>query len=307
MTDWIPFELVNIGNRRLVRWIELHEPFFLEPFFDQTIRALINTNAAQKLTSIEDIADIQPTKKPKGFIFHVSRCGSTLSSRSLAAVSRHRVISEAAPLNQLLLEENLDESVRQILLKGLIHTLCGTASDTDCFIKFTSWNLLFLEQILVLFPNTPWVFIYRDPTEVLRSLIGNPPRWAANQKLAKITGNPHSKGVEQMIFSLECLFKAPLPHVSQLGQFINYCQLPEAILEASAHFGLELDQVERSRIIRMGQYDAKQPGEVKFLAREREPLSVERGKEILPLCLLYQEWERMRLIFDKQFTKRIIF
>jgi len=294
MINWIPVALVRIGERRLVRWIELGERPFLEPFFDQTVRTLSNANSAQKLTPIDELEDIQLGAEPKGFIFHVSRCGSTLVSRSLAAVSRHRVISEASPLNQLLLDENLDEKRRLELLKGLIHALCGTAADTVCLIKFTSWNLLFLEQILTLFPNTPWLFVYREPTAVLRSLTENPPSWATNQKLARMIGKLHSNSLEQMSSTLECLFKAPLLRLNQLGQPVNYCQLPEAILDIAAHFGLELPPIEREQIIRMGQFDAKQLDEIKFLPRKHTPLSLEFRDDALPLNLLYQKWEKIR-------------
>lgn len=294
-TDWIPFELMSIGKRSMVRWVHPgSQALFLEPFFNQTIDALISANSVQKLTPIEELEGVQPAKAPKGFIFHVSRCGSTLVSRSLAGVAHHRVISEPAPLNQLLLTENLDPSYKERLLKGLIHALCGTAADTACFIKFTSWNLLFLEQILALFPTTPWLFIYREPADVLQSLAARAPRWAANEQLARIMGDPHSEAQERIIFTLESIFKAPLPHLDRLAHVVNYSQLPEAILEISAHFKLELDPAEQGQIIRMGQYDAKQTGEVKFLARGRVPLSEELREAISPLNLLYKEWERIR-------------
>jgi hypothetical protein len=288
-TDWIPFELVSSGKHRLVRWIDPCGQAFLEPFFNQTIRALIDGKSAQKLTPGEELAAVQPARVPKGFIFHVSRCGSTLVSRSLAAVLGHRVISESAALNQLLMDPGLEQGYRLQLLKGLIHAWCGTAADTACFVKFTSWNLLFLEQILALFPTTPWIFVYREPGEVLRSLTRSPPNWATNQKLATLMGHPDLTGLAPMIFTLERMFKAALPQLTQLARPVNYCQLPDAIVDIAAHFGLELDPVDRGRMVGMGQY-----GTVKFLARGPEPFPPELGNEVLPLNLLYQEWERVR-------------
>lgn len=295
-TDWIPFELMSAGKRSMVRWIHPgKDPLFLEPFFNQTMSALVNANAVQKLTPIEELAGVQPVKAPRGFIFHVSRCGSTLVSRSLAGVARHRLISEAAPMNQLLLAENLDPQVKGQLLKGLLHALCGTEENTACFIKFTSWNLLFLEQILALFPATPWLFIYREPADVLRSLTAKPPGWGANQTLARLTGNPHSESWAQLVFTLERIFAAPLAHLTQHARAINYSQLPAAILEIATHFGLELDPAEQAQMVRMGQYDAKQPGEIKFHARAPTPLSDELSNAIAPLNLLFNQWEQVRI------------
>jgi len=294
-TDWIPVELMSAGKRSMVRWIHPgSRALFLEPFFNQTVDALIAAHSPQKLTPIDELADVQPVKAPKGFIFHVSRCGSTLVSRSLAGVARHRVISEAAPVNQLLLAEHLAPRHKAQLLKGLIHALCGTAADTNCFIKFTSWNLLFLAQIRELFPATPWVFIYREPAEILQSLTASAPRWAANQALLRHTANPYPAGVEQMIFTLQGIFSAPLPHLNRQARPVNYTQLPAAILDILAHFGLALDPAEQGQIVRMGQYDAKQTGEVAFQARKREPLPASVIEALAPLKLLYNEWEQIR-------------
>ena len=39
--------------------------------------------------------------RPSGFIFHMSRCGSTVISQMLAALAEHVVVSEAGPIDAL--------------------------------------------------------------------------------------------------------------------------------------------------------------------------------------------------------------
>ncbi len=291
-TDWIPSEVMSVGARSMVRWIHPGTQVrFDDPFFGQTIDKLVAANAVQKLTPLEGLADVRPVRTPRGFIFHVSRCGSTLVSRSLAAVPRHRVISEAAAVNQLLLAHSPDQQ----LLKGLVHALCGTDADTDCFIKFSSWNLLFLEQILALFPATPWVFVYRAPADVMRSLNARPPRWAGNQALARLMDNPHAEMAQQTLATLARVFQAPLPHWSRRALAINYAQLPGAMAEITAHFGLQLDAADQSHMVRMGQYDAKQSGEITFQARAREALPDHLLDALGPLNALYEQWEAIRM------------
>ncbi len=294
-TDWIPFELMNAGQRSLVRWIHPgSEPLFVAPFFRHTVQTLLDGDSPQKLTPIDALLHVQPVKAPKGFIFHVSRCGSTLVSRSLSGVARHRVIAEPAPLNQLLLMENLAPGHKDRLLKGLIHALCGTAEDADCFIKFTSWNLLFLEQILALFPATPWLFIYRDPADVLQSLSARPPSWANNEQLARLTGLVEpSAAMAHLMAILERSFEAPLPHFDRRARAVSYAQLPAALPEITDHFGLVLSAAERAQIARIGQFDAKQPDEAVFRPRVREALQAPAAA-MLPLNLLYEKWERIR-------------
>ena len=294
-TDWIPCELTTAGQRSLVRWIHPGaKPLFTEPFFRQTIDALVQANAVQKLTPLEALAEVAPAKAPAGFIFHVSRCGSTLVSRSLAGIPRHRVVSEPAPVNQWLLAHGRDSQAKWPQLKGLIHALCGTAAGVDCFIKFTSWNLLHLQQLLALFPATPWVFVYRDPVDVLQSLVARPPRWAALSQLAPALGGHQADGLQALAQVLQRLFAAPLPHWSGRALAINYAQLPAAMADIAGHFGLRLDAAEQASMVQVAQYDAKQAGEVPFRPRERAPVSDAMASAMAPLNLLWDQWEAMR-------------
>lgn len=293
-TDWIPSELMSVGKRTMVRWIHPGaQPLFQDPFFSQSVDALVSANSPQKLTPLDELVKLQAVKAPRGFIFHVSRCGSTLVSRSLAAVPSHRVIAEASPVNQLLLAEDLDPQLKAQLLKGLIHALCGSSAETACVFKFTSWNLLFLKQILVLFPATPWVFIYREPADVMRSLTARPPRWAGNQMLARSAGNTQPERLSQTVQLLESMFKAPLPHVTRLMLAVNYSQLPDAIFDIAAHFNLDLDAAQRGQVLRMAQYDSKQAGEIVFRPREHKPLVAEMHDDISQLIELYQQWDQI--------------
>ncbi len=290
-TDWIPAELVRAGPRRLVRWIHPgNAPLFTEPFFHHTIDALTAAHAPHKLTALDALADVAPVAPPRGFIFHVARCGSTLVSRSLAAVARHRVIAEAGPVNQLLLADDIDPAHKPALLRGLIYSLCGSAGATDCCIKFSSWNLLYLDQIRALFPATPWIFVYRAPADVLRSLLASPPRWAAVQPVM----GPAGAGPAAMAATLERVLRAPRPHWGPLARAVNYTELPDALPAIAAHFGLALDAGEQAQVMRMARYDAKQPGQVAFQRPLRAPLPPGLADALAPLDALYRQWEALR-------------
>lgn len=274
-TDWIPCELLDAGPRRLVRWIHPGAgPLFQEPFFGQSMDSLVAAHLPQKLTPAGELAGVPCIRAPQGFIFHVSRCGSTLVSRSLAAVPRLRIISEAGPVNQLLLEQG-----DPAWLKGMLNALCGAAPGRPCIFKFTSWNLLFIEQLLALFPATPWVFVYRAPADVVHSLRARPPRWHGNPALA-----------DDLLTLLERMYAAPLAHLGPRAKVVNYAEMPGAIEQIAAHFGLEPDGDELAAMSAMARYDAKQPGKAAFQARAPAP------QQAFPaLDKLYAQLEGLRI------------
>src|SRR5206468_1319466 len=69
-------------------------------------RSLFKSRQAVSYTTpIDKLAEWlqeHPGLRPNGFIFHVSRCGSTLVSQMLAALAQNVVISEAPPIDAVV-------------------------------------------------------------------------------------------------------------------------------------------------------------------------------------------------------------
>jgi len=115
------------------------------------------------------------------FIFHMSRCGSTLATQMLATADRFFVVSEPPIINALLDPALLlpDGYSKMELLKTIISAIesCKPEYAEFTFIKFRSWNTLFLDKILEQFPKTEWMFVHRNGLEVLESVLRDPPGW----------------------------------------------------------------------------------------------------------------------------------
>ena len=119
--------------------------------------------------------------KPAGFVFHESRCGSTLVANSLAAFNpeKSRVYSESTPPVTVLRACSKSEdcsNTKQIDLFRDVLYIMGRTNDLNeefLFFKFQSVSTLFINIVRSSFPQVPWIFVYRDPTEVLMSHIGN--------------------------------------------------------------------------------------------------------------------------------------
>jgi len=101
--SWIPIDIRSLGGKTFVHWCELEERGFVEPLFRQTAASLCREPLARhRLTSFESLLDVSEGMAPTGFIFHMSRCGSTLASQMLKCSARHTVVAEADPINRVL-------------------------------------------------------------------------------------------------------------------------------------------------------------------------------------------------------------
>ncbi|MBV7329470.1 hypothetical protein KFU94_14705 [Chloroflexi bacterium TSY] len=127
---------------------------------------------------------LEDTLYPSGFVFHMSRCGSTLLAKSLARAPQHIVIDEGTPLNDGLwhyftngwrtpvreTDENFTLFRNMVLALGRKRT----PSHQTYFVKFRSWNVIFIDFIMRAFPDVPCLFVYRDPAEVIVSAFMRP-------------------------------------------------------------------------------------------------------------------------------------
>ncbi len=136
------------------------------------------------------------------FIFHMSRCGSTLATQMIAAVDRFYMISEPNIVNDILNPSLIlpQDISRWDLLRATINAIYLFKPEhcDRLFIKFRSWNILFLAEILAAFPNTNWMFIHRNGAEVLESVLRDPPGWLRGRYtnkafFSKILGVPQSE------------------------------------------------------------------------------------------------------------------
>jgi hypothetical protein len=108
--------------------------------------------------------------EPTGFVFHESRVGSTLVANTLASDPYSMVFSESAPAANALLHCNTCTRERNIELFRDVVTLMGRSPiHKHLFFKFQSITTTKMEIALEAFPNTPFVFVYRQPVQTMMS------------------------------------------------------------------------------------------------------------------------------------------
>ncbi len=172
LANWIPYKLSSDEGRPHCEWLYTGDEDFTEPFFDETITKCrqLNNRSRKSISSIDVLppwSNEIESVPPSAFIFHVSRCGSTLASQLLALDRTNIVLSEVPFFDALLRSE---KNIPHQLLKAAIAFYAPVKSDRKhLFIKTDSWHIFFYKQIRELYPQTPFVLLYRRPDEVIRS------------------------------------------------------------------------------------------------------------------------------------------
>lgn len=258
---WIPLVVAEAGGIQ-VDWTCMGEERFSAPFFWDTATSLAARPFNQLFrprTGIESLvarAETLPGLPLAGLVFHLSRCGSTLASQALAALPDSVVLSEPGPLDSLLRILHAAPRPEGVAwLRALVAAL-GQArrpGDRRMFIKLDSWHMGWFDLLRAAFPDTPWIFLYRDPLEVMVShrrevgltvLPGHVPDAlldAAPDGLSAYT--PTGQGIRVLSMIMTKAAQAMTGHGG--GRLVNYSELPEALWSTLAgHFRLGLAEAD---------------------------------------------------------------
>ena len=275
---WLPVRASWQYNQLYMHWSYFGDRPLREPFFENEIHRG-NFKPFNRLvrysTPIGKLGDWlreHPALPPNGFIFHMGRCGSTLVSQMLATLAGSLVISEPDPVDEVLrarrTRPNLSEAEQVLWLTWIIGALGQprTGGESHYFIKLNSWHTSALPLFRRAFPGVPWIFVYRDPVEVIVSQLRMP-----GLQMIPGTLDPAQFGVEfsDRIQKPEDYCARMLAAICQpiLDRavkdrilLVNYRELPEAVWAAIApHFGVDISADDRATMAATAHYDAKIP------------------------------------------------
>jgi hypothetical protein len=294
LDGWIPIRVVETQELPVVDWCHVGTTRLVEPFFEQTIEKCVRQPfnlLFRHQTSLEALAEwqeVRPGLAPDGFIFHMSRCGSTLLAQLLAALPQNIVVSEAPPIDSILRGRfgGATEEQKMTWLRGLLSALGQrrNGDEKQFFVKFDSWHTINLPLIRRAFPDVPWIFLYRDPLEVMVSQLKQgalhtvpglidldlpgldrafAAQMPAEEYCARVLGQICAVGLEQL---------------QSGGRAVNYLELPDAVWTSLRdYFNLDWSDEELDRMRQVTQFDAKNPS--LFFA----PKSAEEQKAASPL------------------------
>lgn len=177
--EWAPYRL-DYRDQWQCRWFSRAGLRYEEPFFQETVLRCLgqpqNAHGRASISSLDFLdhaASLVNPVKPTAFIFHVSRCGSTLLAQLLGLDPHNIVLSEARLIDELLgqaMKSTLPHDQAAPMLQSAIALLGNRRfGEERLFIKLDSWHIHHAGLLHRLYPDTPFILLARAPQEILRS------------------------------------------------------------------------------------------------------------------------------------------
>ena len=297
--NWIPERLVPVDGATGCRWVDIGDTRFTDPFFEMTLdrRRRDRPPYSSTLQHLYDVAAAVPAVPPCAIIFHVSRCGSTLVAQLFGCDPASIVLSEVPVLDQLLRSDLPD---REVLFSAALRVLGRPRfGESKLFVKADAWHLYYADTLRRLYPEVPFVLLYRSPDAVLEShrrargmhlvpgLLERAP-FAVPFDADRHTLDQYAAAV------LEGYYRTMLDvaAVDPRTLLVSYEEgFPAAFERIAAWLGLPLEATLLAEIRARCAYDGKRP-QAPFSRPDAAPVS---GVDVAPLRALFAGLENRRV------------
>ena len=184
----LPIKFVKVGEHILVHLISAERLNLKYGSFRNSLTALPNSGGPDAIVHLtawlksnknrySDLPNI-------GFIFHISRCGSTLLTQNLKATERFIALGEPGFLGCLYSEYSIIPADLRTPVARCALTIWNQwaySSDKQLICKLNSKAISQRRQIRGDFPDAKMLFLYREPTPVVESLVRKPSASIAHQ------------------------------------------------------------------------------------------------------------------------------
>ena len=274
---WLPVAAAWRDGALALRWSYFGDERLRAPFFEIDARLSLSRPFNRLVRPVGAIDRLpagpgaHAPVRPSGLIFHMSRCGSTLVAQMLAACADNVVISEAPPIDAVVrahqARPELAEDQQARGLAAVVGALGRPrAGERRYFVKLDCWHTMMFPLFRRAFPDVPWVFLYRDPVEVMVSQRG----MAGVHMIPGALGYPELDGIPASFdqpddFCARVLARICAPvaqqHEQGGGLLVNYRDLPQALFtDILPHFGVAASAEELAAMAKKAKFDAKTPG-----------------------------------------------
>ncbi|MGC4010597.1 MAG: sulfotransferase family protein [Pseudomonas sp.] len=294
LAGWLPIRIWQRAAEWRVDWCWLGEQPLTRPFFRDDVEHALRlpfNQAFRRDTGLDALLDWQhmsPGLAPAALVFHASRCGSTLLAQMLAGLPRNTVLSEPSPLDSLLRMQycNPGRAARQQEWVSALLSAYGQRHQNGAgrlLVKLDAWNVFEASLLRELYPDIPFVFLYRDPLEIVVSQLAQP-------GMHRVPGLLGASGLDERLPGAQAM--SPLEYTCRMiGQILqgglelcqrqgvialNYSELPGALWGRLATL-FDVREADVAQLREVAGFNAKQPT-LSFsddTLRKRESASVE--------------------------------
>lgn len=301
---WLPTGFFGGEGGTALAWLWFGSDPLNRPFFEMSeadVRDLPFNRLFRYGMALDDLVSEAPDTAPlpDGFVFHMSRCGSTLVARMLAAVDDQVVVSEP-PILDAVVQFALAGQMSVATLRAIVLALTRDRSGTTRrrFVKLFHWHALALPLFRAAFPDVPCIFLCRDPVEVLvsqrRSPGYQPVMPMVAMALPGVEIDPALEGEPYAAWLLDRICRAALDAVPPV-RCVSYPTLPGALFDTILpHFGVALTADEHAAMLAVTERDAKAPARA-FTGDTGDKQS-EATDELRVLAAQYcgKSWDQLR-------------
>ncbi|MEX1309381.1 MAG: sulfotransferase family protein [Candidatus Sulfomarinibacteraceae bacterium] len=294
---WLPIRAYDAGGRLTLDCCWMGRRRLSEPFFDHTVDAALElpfNRLFRRELDISELVEIESGRPPiriDALVFHLSRCGSTLIAQMLAALPWTVVASEPSIVDGVIRHARARSDVSDRTLATWLGALLGwlvrprAGRERAHFVKLDPWHTVHLPLFQRAFPETPCVFVYRDPVEVLVSLELEPGGrlipgaidpalldLSMEEAMALDRADYHSRVLRLIC---DAALESFRPGVDLL---VNHDQLPEWVGSVlCGELGFDLSDEDRGRMKERSTYRAKFAGETHIDDTEHKRASATGG------------------------------
>lgn len=273
---WLPTRSVPTGAAPAFDWLWFGTQSMTRSFYEDEVRGA-NALPFNWLFRIRTRMDAviggaagEAHVPLKGLIFHMSRCGSTLLSQMFAALPDVAVTSEPEPVDAVfrwIQTGQVEPAAAMEALRSIMAAM-GRVRRTGVeshIVKLDAWHVFALPLFRDTFPDSNWVYLFRNSVEVMVSMGMVPGIHIIPDHIARIlsgidfdTAKSHDDYTAQVLASIG---KAVLTHWDVGGgMLVEYIELVEAAPASIAdHFGLRLNASARAQMTGAALHDSKAP------------------------------------------------
>ena len=267
--QWLPVQLFEDEDGLRVEWHHFGFSRLTEPFFEQSwakVAALPAQRLLRVQTPVDALLEFAAGPAPDGLVFHMSRCGSTLVAQMLAELEKVIVVAEA-PVFDAVLRMHLAGHLAAEHVRGVTGALMRKRHPEAqrAVFKLDAWHTPCWPILARLFPDTPAIFLHRDPTEVLVSHERRPGLHAVQGQLPLslygFTDGGRIAEADHAAWAIAQIVESGLAAVSSdYARPVDYADLPDALAASILPvFGITPDGDERDRLTLAGHRYSKDP------------------------------------------------